>query len=51
MSDTKKALTNAEKIVKLQRDFPKRKKADLEKVLKQFDGNLSKVYNNLRYGV
>ena len=51
MSDTKKALTNAEKIAKLQKDFPKRKKADLEKVLKQFGGNLPQVYNNLRYGV
>lgn len=46
-----KPLTNAQKIEKLQKDFPNKKKSDLEKVLKQFDGNLSKVYNNLRYGV
>ena len=51
MSDNTKALTNAEKIAKLQKDFPKKKKTELEAVLKQFDGNLSKVYNNLRYGV
>ena len=51
MSDSKKALTNADKLKKLEKDFPNKKKSDLEKVLKQFDGNLSKVYNNLRYGV